>query len=459
MNILAIHTSHDGSMTYVKENKVVFHTQLDRLNRLKNMPMPSRRAFRIIEKIDFDVIIFTGLKESNCLDMWMQYMNQNKIIQSKMTKAEILIRFDEHHLYHCYASLAWNKDISNILVMDMGGVYKTNKFGDRTAEQESIYSYGHHIKTTSLNIGNKFGQGSKDIYKRFFQEGKLLAYSLHDQRARALQVLFESEFDLYIKNNDLKDDLILTGGCAQNVINNSKQIKNFNTLWPDPFNGDFGISLGAINYHLSNRLKIDNVFLGVKQKLDFNLFKDCELRDTSPQEVASILINEPVAIFQSRSEQGQRGLGNRSLLMNANHMVAMEKVNAIKEREWDRPFACTIIQTEAAAWFDMTVKESPYMMFTFKVLEDKKHYFKTGLAKDDTCRLQTLKFDDNPHFYNLLEAFEDRSELPFLLNTSLNLPGEVLVEDMTDLRHMLDNSDLKYVYFPEEMVLLIKPSV
>ena len=99
------------------------------------------------------------------------------------------------------------------------------------------------------------------------------------------------------------------------------------------------------------------------------------------------------------------------------------------------------------------------MMFTFKVLEDKKYFFKTGLAKDDTCRLQTLKFDDNPHFYDLLEAFEDRSELPFLLNTSLNLPGEVLVEDMTDLREMLDNSDLKYVYFPEEMVLLIKPSV
>ena len=456
MNILAIHTSHDGSMTYVKENKIVFHTQLDRYNRMKHMACPSYKALKIIEGIEFDKFIITELGNDSAKE-WLAMMDNNKIIREKLAKAE-RITYNEHHLLHAYASLCWHKDIPNIVVMDGNGVIKNNKHLCLTTEQESIYSYGVHIKSSHNNIGYNYELDCREIFKEKFQEGKLLALSLHDKKANKIQKRFEREFDKYIHSNNLKDSVIFTGGCTQNVVNNSLQLKNFKTIFPDPFNGDFGISLGAINYYLNNRLRVDNVYLGVKQKLNFNLFKDCELRDTSPQEVASILINEPVAIFQSRSEQGQRGLGNRSLLMNANHMVAMEKVNAIKEREWYRPFACTIIQTEAAAWFDMTVKESPYMMFTFKVLEDKKHYFKTGLAKDDTCRLQTLKYDDNPHFYNLLEAFEDRSELPFLLNTSLNLPGEVLVEDMTDLREMLDNSNLKYVYFPEEMMLLIKPS-
>ena len=454
MNILAIHTSHDGSMTYVKENKIIFHTQLDRYNRMKHMPCPSYKALKIIEGIEFDKFIMTELGNDSAKE-WLAMMDNNKIIKEKLDKAE-RITYNEHHLLHAYASLCWQKDIANIVVMDGNGVIKNNNHLCLTTEQESIFSHGVHIKSSHNNIGYTYELGCREIFKEKFQEGKLLALSLHDKKAHEIQKCFEKEFDQYILSNNLKDSVIFTGGCTQNVINNSLQLKNFKTIFPDPFNGDFGISLGAINYYLNNKLKVDNIYLGVKQKISYNLFADCEIKWVTPHEVAKILVNEPVAIFQSRSEQGQRGLGNRSLLMNANNDSALNKINSIKKREWYRPFALTIMQTEAGGWFDMTTPNSPYMMFTFKVKKDKKHYFKVGLAKDDTSRIQTLKHSDNPHFYRLLEAFEDITELPFLLNTSLNLPGEVLVEDMTDLREMLDNSDLKYVYFPEDMRLLIK---
>ena len=91
----------------------------------------------------------------------------------------------------------------------------------------------------------------------------------------------------------------------------------------------------------------------------------------SPEDVAKILLEYPVAIFQSRSEQGQRGLGNRSLLMNPMHEECQDKLNTIKKREWFRPFACSILLEAAHDWFDMDLEESPYMMYVFDLKENK----------------------------------------------------------------------------------------
>ena len=109
-------------------------------------------------------------------------------------------------------------------------------------------------------------------------------------------------------------------------------------------------------------------------------------------EVAKILVNEPIAIFQSRSEQGQRALGNRSLLMNPLHKDCIAKINKIKKREWFRPFAGTVSLEKAPEWFDMaSLKESPFMTCAVDVKPDKQSKIPAITHVDGTCRIQTLK--------------------------------------------------------------------
>jgi len=231
-------------------------------------------------------------------------------------------------------------------------------------------------------------------------------------------------------------------------------LNKFNKVFCDPFNGDFGLSLGAANFYLKNKIKNNQIYLGIPQDLNIDIFMKHKIYNTTPEEVAKVLIEEPVAIFQSRSEQGQRGLGNRSLLMNSVHKKAYEKLNAIKKREWFRPFACSILKEKTKEWFEMPIEESPHMMYVFKI--KKKNIMTTGISKNNDSRIQTVSKKDNLHFYNLIKAFNKLKNIPILINTSLNLPGEVLVETMQDLKELFDNSKLNYIYLPEINKLIRK---
>ena len=174
-----------------------------------------------------------------------------------------------------------------------------------------------------------------------------------------------------------------------------------------------------------------------------------KIKKVSQEEVCNILVNEPVAIFQSKSEQGQRGLGNRSLLMNPLDKNANEKLNTIKKREWFRPFACSILEEDSDDWFHMFMHKSPHMMYIFKLRQDKYNILQSGIADDNTSRIQTVSRSDNPNYYKLLSAFKKKTGVPIIVNTSLNLPGEVLVETLQDLYMLFKESNLNYIYFPE----------
>ncbi len=191
--------------------------------------------------------------------------------------------------------------------------------------------------------------------------------------------------------------------------------------------------------------------MGFDQSLDTSLFK--KVIDVNVNEVAKILLKEPVAIFQSRSEQGQRGLGNRSLLMNPLDKNCMDKINKIKKREWFRPFAGTVLAEHKNEYFDIPYNTfNPYMMFMYKI-KDKK--LKNIASKDDYSRIQTLTIDFNKNYYKLIKEFKDLSGLPIVLNTSLNMPGHTIVETLNDVKEMMDSTELKYCYLPEINKLII----
>ena len=166
--------------------------------------------------------------------------------------------------------------------------------------------------------------------------------------------------------------------------------------------------------------------------------------------INKILEQEIVAIFQKSSEYGPRALGNRSLLFDPRNKNGKDIVNKVKRREWFRPFAGTVLLEHAKDWFEMgTIKESVYMSYAVPVKEDKKNLIPCITHVDGTCRIQTLTKEQNKNFYELIEEFYKRTNVPILFNTSFNLAGEPLVETLSDAHSTIERSDLQYLYLPD----------
>jgi len=159
-----------------------------------------------------------------------------------------------------------------------------------------------------------------------------------------------------------------------------------------------------------------------------------------------------VGWFQGRSEFGPRALGNRSILAHPGRKTMIRRINAsIKKREAFRPFAPTVLARSAAEWFEEP-GESPFMSQAVRVHPEKRRRISAVVHADGTARIQTLRREDNPLFFALIEEFERLTGLPLLLNTSFNVQGEPLVEDPRDaLRDFLD-SDLDLLVLGDRMV-------
>ena len=108
-------------------------------------------------------------------------------------------------------------------------------------------------------------------------------------------------------------------------------------------------------------------------------------------------------------------------------------------------------------WFDMRgLDESPFMMFAVNCIEEKKDLIPSIVHVDGTCRIQTLSFEQNVCYYNLIKAFEDLTGIPILFNTSFNMAGDPLVETLEEAIHTLNNTDIDYLYIPEKEILILK---
>lgn len=176
------------------------------------------------------------------------------------------------------------------------------------------------------------------------------------------------------------------------------------------------------------------------------------------QIVKDYILNQKIgAIYQGRSECGPRALGNRSIIFDPRIPNGKDVVNTVKQREAFRPFAATVLEEECHEWFDMIgLKSSPFMTFSFKILEDKKGIVPSIVHVDNTCRIQTVNRDQNKNFYDIIKIFFEYTKVPMLLNTSFNLAGDPMVETPDDAIATLYYSKLDYVYFPELDLLVEK---
>jgi len=168
-------------------------------------------------------------------------------------------------------------------------------------------------------------------------------------------------------------------------------------------------------------------------------------------EAVSVLLEQkPLVIFQGHSEWGPRALGNRSILFDPRNKDAKNIVNTFKKREWWRPLAGTILLEHVHDWFDIaTLKESPYMSFAVDAKQQAIEKIPSIVHVDNTCRIQTVTKKQNLNYYNLILEFYKKTNVPVLLNTSFNLAGMPIVEDLEKAIWTCNASEFKYLYTPK----------
>ena len=165
--------------------------------------------------------------------------------------------------------------------------------------------------------------------------------------------------------------------------------------------------------------------------------------------VNKILDQEIVVIFQNHSEWGPRALGNRSMLFDPRNKDAQKIVNKLKGRQWWRPTTATILYEHRNDYLEMHgLDESPYMTYAIDAKQKAIDEVPACVHRDNTCRFQTLKKEQNPKYYELIELFYNKTKVPLLLNTSFNPAGSPLVESFDDALLVLQNSKIKYLYRP-----------
>jgi carbamoyltransferase len=222
---------------------------------------------------------------------------------------------------------------------------------------------------------------------------------------------------------DLKSkNLVLSGGVALNCVANTRISLHgeFDNVWIMPNPGDAGSSIGAVAAYMRRPLNWQSAYLGHDIARPFDR-QGC---------LDALLAGEVVGVANGRAEFGPRALGNRSLITDPRGPETKNRVNKIKKREPFRPFAPIILEQYARDYFVMPRESSPYMQFVARVR--RPDLFPAISHYDDTARVQTLNEAQNPVIYGLLMEWYKRTGCPMLLNTSLNIKGEPLVNTWDD---------------------------
>jgi carbamoyltransferase len=280
--------------------------------------------------------------------------------------------------------------------------------------------------------------------------------------AASVQYVFEKTVLKYIdelydnfKHLDI-ENLCLVGGSFLNCTANYKVLKNmkFKNLFIYPACGDDGTSVGAALYasyyfYDETRQKFNPVDLAYCG----NFYQDLEVGlDYDEDTIAKMLSDSKiVAWFDGNSEFGPRALGHRSFLANPTDPKIKDILNKrVKHREWFRPFAPIVLKEKTIEWFDIDV-ESPFMLFTCPV---KQPWRVPGITHvDGTARVQTLSKDTNSKLYSLIEKFESYTGVPIVLNTSLNVNGQPIVETPEDALKLFESSDIDAIVINNKMFI------
>lgn len=269
--------------------------------------------------------------------------------------------------------------------------------------------------------------------------------SMHFDIAHSMQVVLqESVLQLasWLKRETGSDNLCFAGGVALNCVLNAmlRDAGIFRNIWVQPAAGDAGTALGAalwadarLRQRTSKDFIMDHAYWGpaytdaeIEQFLRWTKTPYRKL-DNIADEAATLLAQDKIiGWFQGRMEFGPRALGSRSILASPLHADMQARLNEVKDREDFRPVAPVVTEEAAPAWFE-GADYSPFMLFVYQVKEDKKALIPAVTHVDGTARIQTVNKDQHALYHALLQAFEKKTGVPVLINTSFNTLGKPIV--------------------------------
>ena len=248
-------------------------------------------------------------------------------------------------------------------------------------------------------------------------------------------------------------NLCMAGGVALNCVANGLILREkiFDDLWIQPAAGDAGGALGAALAVTKARCDMQAALLGpefseaeIESALHshsavYERFDEAELLRRTAELIAA---EKVVGWVQGRMEFGPRALGSRSILGDPRSPKMQSQMNLkIKFRESFRPFAPVVRAERLSDYFELD-RESPYMLLVAPV---RKSGLPAVTHVDNSARVQTLKREENPRFYSLLEAFEKLTGCPVMINTSFNVRGEPIVCTPDDAYRCLVNTEMDYL--------------
>jgi carbamoyltransferase len=243
--------------------------------------------------------------------------------------------------------------------------------------------------------------------------------------AAGTQAVYEMVFDyLVMKTKEIVGDenIVIMGGCALNCVANGLAYKYFDNVWIMPNPGDAGSAVGCVLDHTRKHVEFTTPYLG------YNIDGPYPV-NAALHELGTVGM---VGVANGPAEYGPRALGNRSLLADPRGQEMKDLVNTVKRRQEFRPFAPVIMAEHVHDYFDMPAgcDHSPYMQFIGTCKRPDLYPAITHL--DGTSRVQTVTREQHPGLYELLERWYAQTGCPMLLNTSLNIKGEPMVDDEDD---------------------------
>ncbi|WP_140626482.1 carbamoyltransferase family protein [Methylibium rhizosphaerae] len=287
-------------------------------------------------------------------------------------------------------------------------------------------------------------------------KGAALTQAHFDLAASLQAVLEETVLQLagWLREVSGERHLAMAGGVALNCVMNSRlrDAGIFEQVWVQPAAGDAGTALGAALWidmqHQraeTGRLRhwnMQHAYWGpgygddeIEALLKWSKLPYRRLDDVAEETAKLLTQDRIIGWFQGRMEFGPRALGARSILASPLSPDMQARLNELKDREDFRPVAPVVPEDDLAEWFSPAQANggsAPFMLFIYDVPPDKAQRIPAVCHADRTARVQTVRRDTNPRYYDLLKAFGRATGVPVLVNTSFNVRGEPIVNSPRD---------------------------
>ncbi|QFG06375.1 Nol-like carbamoyltransferase [Synechococcus phage S-SCSM1] len=513
---LGIHGSHNSTLVLSFQDEVLEAVEVERLISHKNAALyyyeNPLHAVNIVREINeyfkkkynfekYDVIVINSMPEDKF--PWDDVFEYEEL------------EYCDHHVAHACCGF-YQSPFQEALVVSFDGGSDEGFFNAYTIKRGEdpvkIYSGEKDYAVSYMSAGHfiRAIKTEQDIYKgNLVYPGKLMGYvgygEYNEKYARKLTEFYKSntyddvpdavcrfvkEFNFvdwqeYFTNRDGKDiattnqivfeqlfqeeiqplldkypnlPLVLSGGCALNIINNTKLARD-RELFVPPNPSDVGIALGCLLYIIRPNHQVDTTYIGspVWDRMDLSrhLVENVQSRETTPKEVAEIILSGGiVGVVRGGSEHGPRALGNRSLLCDATNPNMKDIMNLdVKHREPWRPFSPIVRLEDVSKYFDWR-KESRHMTFSPEVRPEYRELLSSVTHIDGTARVQTVTLEQNEFIYQILCQLDSMSGHGVLLNTSFNVAGKPILNTYKEAFEVLAKKPisglvLENYYFPK----------